>query len=127
MKAHTFTAVSGACVMLFHASCVFAQTDAPRLRANPFDRPSFIINLDEVAVTDIVERPAELTLRATMVTSNSALANINGQLLSVGQRIEGYRVSRITEGRVVLYNGGDQLVLDVYQSQRASEEETGRE
>ena len=127
MKAQTLIAVSGACVMLFHACSLFAQTDAPRLKANPFDRPNFIMNLGEATATEIVERPTELLLRATMVTRNNALANINGELLSVGQRIEGYRVARITEGRAVLSNGTDQLVLDVYQSQRSSEQETDRD
>ena len=110
-------------VTMFAALDSLAQTEAPRPRANPFDRPDFIMNLGEATETEIVVRPTQLLLRATMVTSNSALANINGELLSVGQRIEGYRVSRITEGRVVLYDGGDQLVLDVYQSQRESEQE----
>ena len=121
MKARTFITLSGACVMLMHAFGSFAQTDAPRLQANPFDRPNFIMNLGEAAFAEVVEQRAELTLRATMVTSNGALANINGELVSVGAQIEGYRVARITEGRAVLRSGADELVLDVYQSQRASQ------
>ena len=66
-----------------------------------------------------------LELRATMVGSDSAMANINGQILSVWQTYEGYRVIAIREGRVVLSKDGERLELNIYERQRGVTE--GRE
>jgi hypothetical protein len=128
-RAQSIFAMLGGCIIAMALPRVLAQSNAASLRANPFDRPDFVMNLGRVTSPEITafEPPVELALRATMVSGDGALANINGELLSVGQRIEGYRVARITEGRVLLRNGSEELVLDVYKRQRASEEEARRD
>lgn len=123
--AHAIAAAKIGYILVLTSSSVIAQSNTVRLQANPFNRPGFVMNLGQAAAPAVaaIERPAELELRATMVASDAELANINGEVLRVGESIGGYRIVRITEGRVMLRNGSEDLVLDVYQNQRASETE----
>ena len=100
LRTATTWALVSACHAMLICAAVPAQSDTAELKANPFDRPEFVLNLGQAEAPRLFEPTVELELRATMVTSNGALANINGEILSVGERIEDYRVARIVEGRV---------------------------
>ena len=106
------------------APSMLARTQLPTLRANPFSRPSYVLRLDETPSAAALEGPVELELRATMVSGNRALININGTLLGTGDEYEGYRVVAISEGRAVLSNDGERLVLNVYERQLGLDEES---
>lgn len=92
------------------------------LATNPFDRPSFVLNLDESTTTGQMRVPLRLELRTTVVGADSALANINGQVVTVGETLDGYRVAAIREGRVILTKDGERIELDIYAQQRGEEE-----
>lgn len=75
---------------------------------------------DDPTRPDIVQAPAKTQsavkkLHLTMVrmSDKKPSATINGQLLHVGDRIGGYRVSRITAKQVVLKNNKGQLKLNL--------------
>ena len=99
------------------------QNGGASLATNPFDRPGFVVNLGAVAPQGPMAPPSPLELRTTIVGNNSALANINGQILSVGDTYDGYRVASIREGRVVLAKDGERTELDIYARQRGEDEE----
>ena len=99
------------------------QDGGAALATNPFDRPGFVVNLGEVASRGPLAPPSPLELRTTIVGTDSALANINGQILSVGDIYDGYRVASIREGRVVLTKDGERTELDIYARQRGEDEE----
>jgi hypothetical protein len=87
------------------------------LRANPFSRPSYMAALEATPLPSGVAPRIELELRATMVAADRSLVDINGAILSTGEEYEGYRVVSISEGRAVLSNGGERLILNVYDKQ----------
>jgi hypothetical protein len=93
--------------------------DATRAPArNPFKRPAYMIAAH--APTGGPAVPLELRLRATLVTRGSRLANIGGEMLTVGQAYAGYEIAEIQEGRAVLVKDGQRTVLEVYEPRTAS-------
>ena len=104
------------------SSAVLAQELLERTGTNPFDRPDFVMNLGSPATVAQAIEPVRLELRATMVGTGSAMANINGEILSVWQTYEGYRVIAIREGRVVLSKDGARLELNIYDRQQGVSE-----
>ena len=99
-----------------------AQDPDPALATNPFDRPAFVVTLGDVASPGPMALPVRLELRTTMVGEDAALANIDGEILSAGDTVDGYRVASIREGRVILTKDGERIVLDVYATQLGEDE-----
>jgi len=100
--------------------------DAVRVpSANPFSRPGYTVALDSAPLPSVVAQPVALELRATLVAGDTALVNINGIILSAGEEYQGYRVLSISEGRAVLSNSGERLVLNVYERQLGLDEDNG--
>jgi hypothetical protein len=103
-------------------TCVGAQdgTAVPPSQ-NPFNRPEFMLALRPAAENPLGAPPAALKLKATLVTNGLTLANIDGEILAVGQTYAGYRIAAIAEGRAVLVRDGERLVLDVFEQQTATD------
>jgi hypothetical protein len=74
------------------------------------------------AVPVLVAPPVALELRATLVSNGRPLANINGEVLAVGQSYEGHRLIYVEEGRAVLLRDGERVTLSVYDRQMESNE-----
>jgi len=113
---------AAAFVLYMIGGTAVAQEAAPALKSNPFSRPAFVVDLPRAPAPLLVTQPAALELRTTLVGDGKALANINGEILAVGQSYENYRVLSIAEGRVVLSNDGERIALDLYEMQRGSVE-----
>lgn len=82
------------------------------LRRNPFDfsaikPPEKIIEQD----VDIEEQKILFDLRATLVSRDNSIANLNGKILMVGDKIEGYRLLKIGEDEVLLEKNGEQVTV----------------
>lgn len=108
--------------LLLLAAPSAAQDPDPTLATNPFDRPAFVVNLSDAAARGPLAPAVLLDLRTTMVGKDAAFANINGEILSVGDTLDGYRVVSIREGRVILTKDGERMALDVYARQRGEDE-----
>lgn len=100
-----------------------ADDAPPPLSANPFSRPGYTVALDSTPLPSVAARPVVLELRTTLVAGDSAMVNINGEILRIGEEYEGYRVQSISEGRVVLSYDGERLILNVYQQQLGFEDD----
>jgi len=82
---------------------------------DPFDGPDEIVQEareDGTGQESGKSAAVVLTLRATLV-SKTPLVDINGELLGIGDVIEGYRVVSIIEGKVSLENSGHITVLEL--------------
>jgi hypothetical protein len=110
-----------AAVITLAGTVAVAQEGAGAPTHNPFDRPAFMIGSRNNAPPAPVATPVRLELRATLVTAGKALANINGEILTVGDSYEGYRVVHVEEGRAIVVKSGERQVLDVYERQTRSE------
>lgn len=123
-------AIAAVCLIIGPGAAFGQQLDegtventAPPLRANPFSRPSFTLELEATPQASLVAPRVALELRATMVSGDTALVNIDGAILSTGEEYAGYRVLSISEGRAVLSDGSERLVLNVYEKQLGLDED----
>ncbi|HRH75539.1 MAG TPA: hypothetical protein PLM62_20835, partial [Zoogloea sp.] len=52
------------------------------------------------------------TLRGVLLAGAGALANVDGQLVGIGERIEGHRLVSVSEHQAVFEKDGRRIVLD---------------
>ncbi len=93
--------------------------DHPVLHHNPFQRPqpSALVTAEGMASPERPLRrktpPPQLELRATLLSNRTPLVNVDGHILAIGDEIEGYRLTRITEGTAVFTSGQRRLTLTI--------------
>ncbi len=103
------------CLTLIIALLLFASSvsaDPPPLRNNPFSRPPAPL-ISEMVRPEGDASTAPLIVIATMVSSTTALANIEGQVMRPGQEVRGYVLKRVFEDRAVFERDGNELTVYV--------------
>ena len=89
---------------------------------DPFARPPTprVAALATLAAPAAEEAPPEpvLQLRAVMVAPGRSLANINGQILAVGERFGDYQLIKVDERGVTLARRGVTSVLALNEASR---------
>lgn len=85
------------------------------LHKNPFLKPtSFNVDATNATNERIAVEVDELILRATLVSGDEgSIANINGEMVLVGQKINGYQLMSVDTGSAVLMNNGKEINLVV--------------
>ena len=89
-----------------------AETSMLTLQNNPFTRPE----VPAPTPAPIVRVPPEeikLVLTATMVSETAPMAVVDGQLLAIGERIEGMKLIAVMEGRAVFARGGKKYSFEI--------------
>lgn len=90
---------------------VAAANEAPRLSHNPFARPPSETTIPMRTQPGRAGVTQELELRATMVSSNSKLANVGGRTVRPGDDVRGYTLVQVFEDRAVFSRGDKRLTL----------------
>lgn len=89
---------------------------------DPFARPALPAVPTLAASTDIATEAAQpelsLRLRAVLVAPGRSLANINGQILAVGERLGDYQLTKVDERSVTLSRRGVTSVLALDEASR---------
>lgn len=77
--------------------------DIDVLRNNPFITPSAIV-YDQVKINSGLKvMPVEnLQLRAILFSKNNPLVNLNGEIVAIGDEVQGYRVDKVFESHIEL-------------------------
>jgi hypothetical protein len=95
---------------LLSASSLAAEVDLLTLQKNPFSRPEAVKPPPPpppVAVETVVPPEAvELDLTATMVSATNPMVIVDGELLAVGDRIEGLKLIAVMEGSAIFARDG---------------------
>ena len=82
------------------------------LKTNPFERPLVTSSKDDEPEVAVEETPqTSMELRGTMAAGKNSLANIGGEILAIGQEINGYRLVAIHQRHVVLQKNEFQRTL----------------
>lgn len=119
--AHAIAA--GAAVLLMQSA--FAEEADVPLQRNPFvapkasEQPLAAFAAPRAPAASEPEPEPEFELRAVLSAGGSSLANIDGDIVGVGQKIDGYRLVAISEHRVVLQGRGRRIVLDVFEDEES--------
>ena len=58
-------------------------------------------------------RPWNPRLRAVLVAGAASLANVDGEVLALGQEVDGYRLVEVRERSAVFHHGDEERVLSL--------------
>jgi len=96
---------------------LFAAAQGHTLR-DPFARPAAPPKAVLLDVAEPEAPPPLPQLRAVMVAPGRALANINGQILAVGEWFGDYQLIKVEERSVTLNKRGVKSVLELNEASR---------
>ncbi len=95
-----------------------ADSELLTLHHNPFSRPEVLRPQPPPPVLPAVEpvlppEQVELNLTATMVSKNNPMVMVDGELLTIGDRIEGMKLIAVFEGRAVFTRFGKKYSFEI--------------
>ena len=75
---------------------------------NPFSKPAILAApATKTSKPEVpVEEPVQLQLKATLVSDATPLVIVAGEMLGIGEEIDGYRLLAVQEGRAVFSRHG---------------------
>ncbi len=97
-----------------------AEQRHARLVSNPFSRPDVLKPKPPPPPAPVV-RPVlppeevELNLTATMVSTQRPMVVVDGELLGIGDRIEGFKLIAVMEGRAVFTRDERKFTFEISQ------------
>jgi len=102
--------ITGAILYLCSVSSLAAEAELQTLRKNPFSQPE-VVNKPPppppvVAEVVLPVEEVKLDLSATMVSATNPMVVVDGELLTIGDRIEGLKLIAVMEGSAIFSRGG---------------------
>lgn len=100
-------------LMLGGVGNLFAGGASIALVNNPFSRPAMLAAPANKPVKreEKIGQPVELQLTATLVSDSTPLVIVEGEMLGIGEKIEGYRLLAVEEGRAVFTKKGKRHIF----------------
>ena len=110
-------------IALLIASASAAEQNKKYLTKNPFVKPKNIeVKANKPSANSLPQtQDVELSLRATLTSPNHSIANVNGEMLSVGDEIEGHKLINIEIGKATLLRGKETITLEVHEKYQETE------
>lgn len=83
------------------------------LKHDPFKRPSSLLAKPAMKKKASRQRlsPPKLVLKTVLLASDDSMANINGNLLRIGESIKGYKLVSIDAVKAVVSRNGKNYIL----------------
>lgn len=99
---------------------VHSEVKQVQLLKNPFLNPGFVSENSVNKRISVEEAPvlSENSLRATLSASQDSIANIDGLMFSVGDKVKGYELISIGEGTATLIKNNKELTLHVSETHK---------
>ena len=85
----------------------------PLLKQDPFQVPSLFRNATANKLITATASGDGLELRGILISANNPMVNINGEILSVGEVIDGYRLVDVTEQNAVFEKRENRITLQL--------------
>ena len=100
--------------MLPQAICYASDAEPTILQTNPFLRPTHgEVNSGNSNSTLNKTPVGSMRLRGIMRANSNSVANIDGEIISIGQQIQGYTLISIQQRHIVLDRNGTQVTLSI--------------
>lgn len=93
-----------------------ADSEILSLSNNPFSRPEIFNAPPPPPVSQAVELPpeqVELNLTATMVSEIAPMVVVDGELLAIGDKIEGLKLIAVKEGEAIFTRAGKEFSFTI--------------
>ncbi len=119
---HQLATVSMFCLTMIEP---LAAEQYSRLQYDPFNRPDFETLPKPIEAK--IEKPKQpevwdARLFATMRSGQHSLANVNGNIIAIGESIDGYRLIEVHERIAVFMNDGKRYELDLDGTNKENDE-----
>lgn len=95
-----------------------APTPAPLIRHDPFRAPSGAAQAPDVPAAAPVEVWAP-RLRGILHAGRGSLANVDGQLVAVGESLDGHRLLSVSDYQAIFEKNGRRVILDMRRPQES--------
>jgi hypothetical protein len=100
-----------------------ADTGFQQLQNNPFTRPEVLKPKPPPPpaprpVVVVPPEEVELDLTATMVSDTRPMVMVDGELLGIGEKIQGLKLIAVMEGKAVFARGARKYSFEINQGQR---------
>lgn len=109
-------------IILSYVLCGYGYTEIKevQLSKNPFIKPGFVISSPAAQRIDAEETPAlsENSLRATLSAEKDSIANIDGLMIFVGDKVKGYELISVGEGYATLVKNDKEITLHVSEAHK---------
>ena len=106
-----------AIVGLLPVATLAEESNLLALQNNPFTRPEVLKAKPAPPPTQqraaVVPEKLEFELSATMVSGIMPMVVVNGELLGIGDRIEGFELIAVMEGKAIFTRAGKKISLEV--------------
>ncbi|MDJ0776551.1 MAG: hypothetical protein QNJ85_01730 [Gammaproteobacteria bacterium] len=103
------------CLLLATATAADAA-ELQQLRHNPFSRPEIVNEPPPPPPPPVtVSEEPELELSATLVSKVAPMVVVNGELLEIGEDIDGLRLVAVAEGRATFERDGRKFTFELKQ------------
>lgn len=104
--------------ILLFITVSYAADKSMNLKKNPFQRPDlFSTGINQAPVVTPDGPGAELDIRAAMSAGENSLVNIAGNIVRIGEEIQGYRLLSVEEGKVI-FSKNNSLVTVIIKRER---------
>ena len=113
VQKNTFLLISVLILVLF--SLCNAETKDESLHRNPFEKSAYVTpnNNSNNLNIDNTQFSSEIRLYATLTSNDRSLANVDGEMIFVGEKIKGYELISVGEGVATFFKDGKELTLSV--------------
>ena len=115
MRAYLLTCLYLACGSLQMAKA--EETIGYKLVRDPFVVPKFVLAATAPAVAAPKEKPeaeilfGSMTLRAAVKAGKNSMVNVDGKIIAMGEKLEGYKLIQVGNGEAVFENSGRRQTL----------------
>ncbi len=93
----------------------FTDSNRNKLTKNPFIKPSLVdVEADRTRTNSKQTHTlSNINLRATLSSDDGSLANVDGIMVFVGEKVKGYELIDVSEGSATFIKNGKKITLNV--------------
>lgn len=119
-----------ALLALLFSTAVDSRDVAPILHSDPFERPDLLLQPKPELEAELEIQPDAGTwqpeLRATMRSSKGSMVNIGGEIIAIGEQIDGFRLLEVQERTAIFDKGGQHYPVSLDDAWKKESEERER-
>ena len=112
---HFFSVMIVIFALLLYSVAVQAANMAPKLHSDPFEQPDLLLQQSPELEADILpeSRSWQPVLKATMRSTKGAMVNIDGDIIAIGEEINGFLLLEVQERSAIFGKNGEKYPVSL--------------
>lgn len=101
--------------LLVFSAAIQAANVAPKLHLDPFEKPDSLLLQHRQLETAVLPQPVswQPELRATMRFAQGGMVNIGGDIIAIGEEINGFRLLEVQERSAIFSKDGKKFPVSL--------------